>query len=192
MTKYLGAFTLALLPWMAAAQTSSGVTRDPNPPYGAAAGAVNNRPAAGVAGTGSTTAGATAGSSAARSAPGASLTQGRAAAPATAPGGSPPSSGASASGSTGVGGAGARPSQTVTSSGSSSAAAAPYDPRTAPGWTMMTPQEQQSYSGRMSSFTSAAECRAYQQAYMAQIEARARSMGQIVQSPAADPCVGLR
>jgi hypothetical protein len=55
----------------------------------------------------------------------------------------------------------------------------------------MSPQEQQSYSSRITSFTSAAQCRAYQDAYMAQIRARARSFGQTVQGEGIDPCAAL-
>jgi len=73
-------------------------------------------------------------------------------------------------------------------------AAAPqrFDPRSAPGWSMMTPQEQQSYSDRMSSATTVAQCRASQDAYMAQMQARARMLGQVVQGPATDPCAALQ
>jgi hypothetical protein len=90
-----------------------------------------------------------------------------------------------------------RPGAAIASRGATTAASAagnagPYDPSSAPGWSMMTPQEQQNYSGRMSSFTSVAQCRAYHQAYMAQIQARARSMGQIVQSEGSDPCAALQ
>ncbi len=68
----------------------------------------------------------------------------------------------------------------------------PFDPRSAPGWSMMTPQEQQSYTDRMSSATTVAQCRASQDAYMAQMQARARMLGQVVQGPATDPCAALQ
>jgi hypothetical protein len=86
----------------------------------------------------------------------------------------------------------ARPGAGVASAGSTTGSVTPYDPNTTPGWSMMTPQEQQNYSGRISSFTSVEQCRAYYEAYMAQIQARARSMGQIVQSQGADPCTSLQ
>jgi hypothetical protein len=57
---------------------------------------------------------------------------------------------------------------------------------------MMTPQEQQTYSDRMSGATTVAQCRASQDAYMVQMQARARSLGQVVQGPATDPCAALQ
>jgi hypothetical protein len=189
MQKYLMTAMLATI-WttivMAQAVTPQ---RDPNPPYGAAAGAAaraNSSPdqsaATSVAGspTGQT-------NSAAGSAgiPGANA--GTAAANA--------SSGASTNPGTTRGALPERPGAAIASRGSTTATsgnAAPFDPSSTPGWTMMTPQEQQIYSGKISSFTSIAQCRAYHEAYLAQIQARARSMGQIIQSQGSDPCSALQ
>ena len=177
--------------WSAAViaqSTPNAVTRDPNPPYGAAAGAAASANQTGAAGTGNT-AGPVLGTGASGSAATASGAPAR-------PGAAANSSGASTTSGSAQGTVPERPGAAIASRGSttatSAAGAAPYDPSSTPGWTMMTPQEQQNYSGRMSSITSVAQCRAYHQAYMAQIQARARSMGQIVQSEGADPCAALQ
>jgi hypothetical protein len=67
-----------------------------------------------------------------------------------------------------------------------------FDSTNVPGWSMMTPQEQQAYSERMNSMTTAGQCRAYYEAYMAQMQARARSMGQTLETQAANPCATLQ
>jgi hypothetical protein len=190
------AAALSTLLWTVAVQAQSGNTastvpaRDPNPPYGAAAGAkVESTPkvltAPTVAPPGTTSNAGQSGN--------ANANAGTTGSAGTARQGN--NSGSSSSGATQASGA-TRPGANIASRGSTTAdsrvAPQPYDPSNTPGWSMMTPQEQQSYSGRMSGFTSVAQCRAYQQAYMAQIQARARSMGQIVQSEGADPCATLQ
>jgi len=58
---------------------------------------------------------------------------------------------------------------------------------------MMTPQEQQAYSDRMNSITTLGQCRAFQQTVTAQMQSRARAMGQTLDSrQSADPCAALQ
>jgi hypothetical protein len=183
MKSHFALLLTACLSTAALAQTTAPVqARDPNPPYGAAAATANRQLPAAAASTGSTTAG----TRAAVQAPTAGAAVSNAAT----------SAGASSTGTTQAGGLAPLPGQAIPSRGSTTgtpaASAAPYDPRSAPGWSMMTPQEQQRFSGRVSSFTSLAECRAYHDAYMAQIQARARTMGQIVASHGPDPCASLQ
>jgi hypothetical protein len=171
-----------------ASTTVTRTGRDPNPPYGAAAG-VN--PSTNRA---SNPAGQTPAGGAQQAMPTQSGAQ-PGIVSATRPGPGAATSGSSSTATT-QGSSSQAPGAAIASRGTTTAAGAaaatPYDPSSTPGWSMMTPQEQQTYSGRMSGFTSLAQCRAYQQAYMAQIEARARSMGQIVQSQGSDPCATLQ
>jgi hypothetical protein len=189
-----------------AAHAQTGVQRDPNPPYGAAAATAAT--ANGNAGqtAGSVPPGASAPSSNQASAPdtatttsanartNSAATAGTAGANARSAG-PQASSGSSTAPGAAQGAPAERPGAAIASRGSTTAGgskAGPYDPGSTPGWSMMTPQEQQSYSGRMSSFTSVAQCRAYQAAYLAQIQERARRMGQIVQPQESDPCATLQ
>ncbi|MFL6707324.1 MAG: hypothetical protein ACJ8HI_03865, partial [Massilia sp.] len=94
-----------------------------------------------------------------------------------------------ASGATTSQGAGAA----STANGSQAASgAARFEPTSVPGWAMMTPQEQQNYSDRMNSVTTVAQCRSFHDAYMAQMQTRARNMGQTLESQASDPCVMMQ
>ncbi len=189
MQKYLVTAMLATI-WTSIAMAQVvNPQRDPSPAYGAAAGAALTNSSAGQPAT----------SSAAGPATG--QTNNPAAGSTVVPGantGTPAansSSGASTNPGTTRGALPERPGAAIASRGSTTAAsgnAAPFDPSSTPGWTMMTPQEQQTYSGKISSFTSIAQCRAYHEAYLAQIQARARSMGQIIQSQGSDPCAALQ
>jgi hypothetical protein len=100
------------------------------------------------------------------------------------------------SGPSSVPGSGAASGQSsgaaASASGQAPAGTARIDPTVTPGWSMMTPQEQQRYSDQMSSITTAAQCKAYQDAYMAQMQVRARSMGQLLEGQGADPCAVLQ
>jgi hypothetical protein len=180
-----------------AAHAQTGVQRDPNPPYGAAAGVTTNGGrTAGSAQPGTPAAGATQPSAPGTASAAPANARTNATAGADARSSSPQaSSGSSSTSGTTQGAPAERPGAAIASRGSTTAGgakAAPYDPGSTPGWSMMTPQEQQSYSGRMGSFTSVAQCRAYQTAYLAQIQERARRMGQIVQPQENDPCTALQ
>jgi len=202
MQKYLSVLALFLVCSAGALAQSGSATdvpqRDPNPPYGAAAGANVNRaailPAGASPATGSNQ--QSTGSNAATTSPAPDSARCATGTPnAAGSSGNAGSSGASTvRGATQTAPA-ERPGAAIASRGSTTAGntgAAPYDPGSTPGWSMMTPQEQQNYSGRMNSFTSVAQCRAYQAAYLAQIQERARRMGQIVQSEGTDPCATLQ
>jgi hypothetical protein len=178
----------------ASAQTATGAIgqRDPNPPYGAAAGAdTNGNTSRAAAGTNQTSAPNTAATAPANGTRGSTATGGGGNPGST---GAQPSSGASSTPGATQGGLAERPGAAIASRGSTTTgnSATPYDPGSTPGWSMMTPQEQQNYSGKMGSFTSVAQCRAYQAAYLAQIQERARRMGQIVQPQENDPCAALQ
>src|SRR3569833_2058122 len=81
------------------------------------------------------------------------------------------------------------------SNGASAAAgsATRFEPSSVPGWSMMTPQEQQAYSDRMNSATTLGQCRAFHQAAMAQMQSRARAMGQtLADRQTTDPCSAMQ
>src|SRR3569833_1407393 len=81
------------------------------------------------------------------------------------------------------------------SNGASAAAgsATRFDPSSVPGWSMMTPQEQQAYSDRMNSAPTLGQCRAFHQAAMAQMQSRARAMGQtLAERQTTDPCSAMQ
>lgn len=68
-----------------------------------------------------------------------------------------------------------------------------FDPSSVPGWSMMTPQEQQAYSDRMNSVTTLGQCRALNAAIVAQIQKRARATGQTLDArQSADPCTAMQ
>lgn len=71
--------------------------------------------------------------------------------------------------------------------------AARFDPSSVPGWSMMTPQEQQAYSDKMNGVTTLGQCRALNAATLAQMQNRARSVGQTLEArQAADPCTAMQ
>lgn len=86
----------------------------------------------------------------------------------------------------------------TTGQGSNTAAATPagatrFDPSSMPGWSMMTPQEQQAYSDKMNSVTTLGQCRALNAAAVAQLQNRARAMGQTLDArQSADPCTAMQ
>jgi hypothetical protein len=95
-----------------------------------------------------------------------------------------PSSGAT-SGATTSQGAGAT---AAGAAGPAAGGALRFDATSVPGWSMMTPQEQQTYTERMNSSTTVGQCRAYHEAYMAQMRTRARGMGQTLDAQPSNPC----
>lgn len=140
---------------------------------------VSTSPGTGVSGTAGNTAAGNAGASG--SGPG----TGSAIPPAgTAP---PPGTGMAAGATTMQGGNGAA------SAARPGAGAARFDPSSVPAWSMMTPQEQQAYSDRMNNITTLGQCRAFHEAAMAQMQSRARAMGQTMDArQASDPCTAMQ
>lgn len=55
-----------------------------------------------------------------------------------------------------------------------------FGPDNTRGWSLMTPQERTEHRSRMTGFKTYEECKAYQEAHHAQMEARAKEKGRAV------------
>lgn len=116
----------------------------------------------------------------------------------TAPGGIAPATGNVLGGAAHPpSGAGMAAGATTGQSGNAAAvtpgSATRFDPTSVPGWSMMTPQEQQAYSDRMNSVTTLGQCRALNAAIVAQMQNRAHAMGQTLDArQSADPCAAMQ
>lgn len=63
-----------------------------------------------------------------------------------------------------------------------------FGPGNTPGWSLMTPEERAANQQKMRSFTSYADCKAYQAEHHAAMEARAKEQGKTLPTPRANAC----
>ena len=62
-----------------------------------------------------------------------------------------------------------------------------------PGWSLMSPGEQQEHQARMRSMTNLEDCKAYMEKHHEQMVARAKEKGQTMPAqPRRDACAGLK